>query len=217
MGKAFFAVVLIAAAFAGGLATNGPALARLQALTQGSPPKRANPPTPILDSEPDAPSAEIPSAAPSSLALGDLHAPELPPVRRPTPAKTDAALTQANRQTTTLDESEAPAPLDPESLDIARAEPAPAPSRVEDTPARSLAEVPANEGWDNLRRRMKTLGVARYWIEGEPEGPCRFRCLIPTAGGRAVSQHFEAEANDDLHAADAALRRVALWKSTEQP
>ncbi len=71
------------------------------------------------------------------------------------------------------------------------------------------------EGWAALRRRMAELGVSRYWIEGEPGGPARFRCLVPLAGGRAVAQHFEAEADDDLQAAEAALRRIALWRATE--
>ena len=59
------------------------------------------------------------------------------------------------------------------------------------------------------------MGVSRYWIESEPGGPARFRCLIPLAGNRAVSQHFEAEGDDEFQAADAALRRVALWRATE--
>jgi hypothetical protein len=69
--------------------------------------------------------------------------------------------------------------------------------------------------WLDLRKRMKQVGVSRYWIEAEPGGSVRFRCIIPLAGTRAVAQQFEAEGEDEFQAADAALRRVALWRATE--
>src|SRR5262249_20862850 len=70
--------------------------------------------------------------------------------------------------------------------------------------------------WAELDRRMKTLGVSRYGVEGQIGGAVRFRCVVPLAGtSAAVSQQFEAEADDPKAAADAALRRVALWKATE--
>jgi hypothetical protein len=69
--------------------------------------------------------------------------------------------------------------------------------------------------WSEIRRKMRQLGVARYGIEGEPGGRVRFHCVIPLAGQRAVGQQFEAEADDELQAAQAALRRVALWRATE--
>jgi hypothetical protein len=71
--------------------------------------------------------------------------------------------------------------------------------------------------WSDLRRRMRDLGVTRYWIEGEPEGSVRFRCVVPLVGQRAVAQQFEGEGDDAPHAADAALIRVALWRATEVP
>jgi len=70
--------------------------------------------------------------------------------------------------------------------------------------------------WTELRRRMASLGVVRYEFEGEPNGRVRFRCVIPLAGRRAVAQQFEAEGNNEMEAAGAALQRVALWKATEQ-
>jgi hypothetical protein len=71
--------------------------------------------------------------------------------------------------------------------------------------------------WDQVRRTMVALGVARYGIEGEPGGRARFYCVIPLAGRHAVGQHFEAEGDDELQAAQVALRRVALWLAAEAP
>jgi hypothetical protein len=83
--------------------------------------------------------------------------------------------------------------------------------------ARRSAETPSYsfKEWSDLRKRMKQVGVSRYWIEAEPAGSVRFRCIIPLAGTRAVAQQFEAEGEDEFQAADAALRRVALWRATE--
>jgi hypothetical protein len=64
---------------------------------------------------------------------------------------------------------------------------------------------------------MQSLGVGKYWIEGEPDGSVLFRCVIPVAGRRAVGQQFEGEGADPASAAKVALRRVALWKATEMP
>ncbi len=90
--------------------------------------------------------------------------------------------------------------------------------RVSVTEAAPLAERPSESSatdWAEVRNTMRTLGVSRYGIEGDPAGRVRFHCVIPLAGRRAVSQQFEAEGDDDLQAARAALKRVALWKATE--
>src|SRR5262249_3783385 len=103
--------------------------------------------------------------------------------------------------------------LDPAVRPVAhRAEPAALPP----------AESPAPAGvsprdWAAIRRQMKDLGVARYWVEGEPDGPTRVRLVVPLSGPRPVGQQFEAGAADRAAAAEAALRRVALWKATEAP
>ena len=227
VGKAILVVALAGAAFAGGAVfNNGPALAKVQALIQGSPAKpgasASTPPAQPADDAPSPggePATDIPATPSPALALvapGGLEPPTLPPPRRPAALKTDAELVKADGDpsaSASTPEAE-PEPLDAKALVLdakaAKAEPPPKP-RAEP------AEAPNPAGWDGLRRRMKALGVARYWCEGEPGGPARFRCVIPTAGGRAVSQHFEAEGDDDLQAAEAALRRVALWKATEQP
>jgi hypothetical protein len=96
-----------------------------------------------------------------------------------------------------------------------RLDPILAPAAAAPSPPEPEAR-PAGD-WAALRRRMHELGVGRYWIEGEPAGVVRFRCVVPLAGARAVGQLFEAEGEDDLQAAEAALRRVALWRATETP
>jgi hypothetical protein len=69
--------------------------------------------------------------------------------------------------------------------------------------------------WTDLAQRLKGHGVTRYWIEGDAGGSARFRCIVPLVEGSAVSQQFDAEAGDPLAAAEMALRRVKLWRSTE--
>jgi len=87
-------------------------------------------------------------------------------------------------------------------------------------PPRSFAgpAVSAGEDWAALSRKMQALGVSRFTIEGQPGGPVVFSCLIPLVAGRqAVAQRFEAEGPDAFHAAQAALRRIALWRATQNP
>jgi hypothetical protein len=63
---------------------------------------------------------------------------------------------------------------------------------------------------------MQALGVSRFTIESQPGGPAVYSCLIPLVAGRqAVAQRFEAEGQDALQAARAALRRVALWRASQ--
>jgi hypothetical protein len=72
-----------------------------------------------------------------------------------------------------------------------------------------------SDNWAILERKMQSLGVSRYTMDGEPGSRVVFSCLIPLAGRQAVSQRFEAEGDDMVHAAQAALRRVALWRATQ--
>ena len=72
-----------------------------------------------------------------------------------------------------------------------------------------------NEEWVILERKMQSLGVSRYACEGEPGGRVVFSCLIPLAGRQAVTQRFEADGDDLVQAARAALRRIALWRATQ--
>ena len=72
-----------------------------------------------------------------------------------------------------------------------------------------------SDDWTILERKMQSLGVSRYTMDGEPGGRVVFSCLIPLAGRQAVTQRFEAEGDDLVHAAQAALRRIALWRATQ--
>ena len=71
--------------------------------------------------------------------------------------------------------------------------------------------------WAILRRKMQSLGVTHYTIDGQPGRRVVFSCLIPLAGRQAVSQRFEAEGDDDFQAAQAAMRRIALWRAAGSP
>jgi hypothetical protein len=62
---------------------------------------------------------------------------------------------------------------------------------------------------------MQAMGVSRFTIEGQPGGRVVFSCLIPVAGRQAVAQRFEADGEDAVQAARAALRRVALWRAAQ--
>ena len=91
---------------------------------------------------------------------------------------------------------------------------APLPSPAATGPAASTSSV---GDWAILRRKMQSLGVTHYTIDGQPGGRVNFSCLIPLAGRQAVSQRFEAEGDDEFQAAQAAMRRIALWRAAREP
>jgi hypothetical protein len=95
--------------------------------------------------------------------------------------------------------------------------PAPAPDASPSPSPRSEPASPSTGGddWAALDRKMQNLGVSRFTIEGQPGARVVFSCLIPLAGRQAVTQRFEAEGEDGFQAAQAALRRVALWRATQ--
>jgi len=156
----------------------------------------------------------------------------LPPLRLPTLASAQAKSSNQAAASTDLqvkpakvyassstDSSGAPAILD----SLAALLPAAPPASDSSSPisARSPSgtkPVPdGNDEWALLERKMQTLGVSRFMIEAELGGRVMFSCLIPVAGRRAVSQRFEAEGDDMVEAAHAALRRIGLWRSTQAP
>ena len=88
------------------------------------------------------------------------------------------------------------------------------PRRDDHADAGRIAPTPGD--WAALRKRMKALGVTRYWVEGSPSGAVTFRCVVPSGGADAANRQFEAEADDERQAAESALRRVAVWKAAER-
>ena len=277
MRKGFFAIVLVAASFAGGAAVNGPGLRWARDLILNTPeliseeaPKVVSgPETGPSEAPPRAfPAAPIPpvviKADPAKSKGQDKGpsesetVPPLPPpvAAAPAPLPASEALPPLDLSVIKVGESDRPDPekeigrKDAPSPSPVPAAPAPLSSsgdRVRDAKSRdepwadapgsapaaavpprpveapaasastSIATPGAPDGWAEVRRTMRDLGVARYGIEGEPGGRVRFHCVIPLAGRRAVGQQFEAEADDEIEAARTALRRVALWRATEAP
>jgi hypothetical protein len=229
--KVLFAILLVAAAFAGGAAMNGPGLERLKAVVRA----RLVPlePPAVASSEPAGPPPEVPAAPRTPLvpeasswptatgtrmrpAASPLPSSESPiPVAWPSPSRPEPE----GRTRPSAIALPAPPPRSEASpLDLVGPEsspPPPEPRTSDGAVATALrSEAPVRD-WLELRRRMRELGVSRYEIDGEPGGRVRVRCLIPLAGRRAVSQQFEGEGDDELQAAESALRRVALWRATE--
>ena len=148
-------------------------------------------------------------------------------VSGPTPAPLDPSVGTAllaSRSPTLVQPNAADQATPPAiSLEIA---PAPSSPVVSSSPISSPASsikngtnMTANSSgsssdWASLRRKMQSLGVTSYTIEGEPGGRVVFWCLIPLAGRQAVSQRFEGEGDDESQAAQAAIRRITLWQAT---
>jgi hypothetical protein len=86
------------------------------------------------------------------------------------------------------------------------------------SPPAASAQKPFLDGsdsWTVLERKMQSLGITRYTIEGQPGDHVVFSCLIPLAGRQAIAQRFEAEGDDMVQAAQSALRRITLWRATQ--
>ncbi len=262
-----FALVLVAAAFAGGAAINGPGLAWLQRAVgagpsiivdggpaPGSPAARPPRQFPTAKGPPlrvdldrvasdrkkagvgsavaaaAPPESRFPPESPSSPAsalvrLPDGPAPETPPMpARPAtapPASTPPLVADRGAPAPAglappldlpPDSGPPPAKSDP----VARLASAAIPDTPPDpVPAPATSPAASPRDWGEIRRRLRASGVARYTIEAETEGRVRFSCVIPVDGLRAVGHHFEADGDDEYQAAEAALRRVALWRATE--
>jgi len=80
--------------------------------------------------------------------------------------------------------------------------------------ANLILQASASESWVLLERKLQTLGVVRYTAEGTPGGSVVFSCLIPLAGSQAITQRFEGEGDDIVHASQAVIRRIALWRAS---
>ena len=239
MRKLLLAVALVAASFLGGAVVNGPGLGWLGSKLRGvgigvtpgfapSPGPTAGTPTQADSSEVGAGSpGEIPSIPPPTLAADAPPRPAdpAPDLNPPAPPDSEPMPSVAAPDPPSHPESvptppagpAATAPAAPAPLSM----PAPAPTDGALAPAVLAPNPPEADGgataprdWAEVRARLRALGVSRYRVEAEADGRTRFSCLIPLAG-RAVGHHFEAEGDDEFQAAEATLRRVALWKATE--
>jgi hypothetical protein len=237
--KLFLIVALIGGAFAGGMAaSNGPAVAWARSWVASQAKGIVGEEVTLGPTEPPGSAAPAPvtASAPAPSGMGAAPAATAPTVPadggEPKPSFPAAPLPLLATG------GGAPAPM-PAS------EPAPvpapaAPSRAPDSPAAAATTPPAaaqpdpkvertagatnlastsisatTSDWPSLRRRLGELGVSRYGTEGVPGGVVRFWCLIPLAGQRAVGQQFEAEGDDEMQAAESALRRITLWRAME--
>ncbi len=150
--------------------------------------------------------------------------PSLEIAQSPAPERSSRATPPASPNSNTPAQSESPRPdpnVKPALLDaLAGLLPANRPSS-NNAPSPQQGAVDRktplgdNEEWVIVERKMQSLGVSRYTCEGEPGGRVVFSCLIPLAGRQAVTQRFEAEGDDLIQAARAALRRIALWRTTQ--
>ena len=176
---------------------------------------------------------ELPSSAPpgleppmgsgnvGSMAVG----PDASPASGPSPAPLDPSVGPAllASRSPSLAQPGVAEPTTPPAIPLEAAPAASAPSASGSPMSTPLSSTLTSGGasssgsppdWAALRRKMQSLGVTRYTIEGEPGGRVVFWCLIPLAGRQAVSQRFEGEGDDECHAAQAAIRRIALWRAT---
>ena len=182
---------------------------------------------------PDDPRArEVPPSSPVAGAARALRDPDVSRAAAPpaSPSGSSAPPTSADRgregdrearpalmdSLASLVPTPAPAQAAPEGFTPPAPKPAPAPSPspVPSSPSPAPGR-PGDEDWATLARKMQVLGISRFTIEGQPGSRVVFSCLIPLAGRQAVAQRFEAEGDDALQAARAALRRVALWRAAQ--
>jgi hypothetical protein len=122
---------------------------------------------------------------------------------------------EPNPAPTPLERPGAPAGTTLKDSALSRATDAPPEAQAAARSPATVAQTPPAQAWRDLARQFETLKVERYWIEGTAGGAARFRCTVPLEDGPGVAQQFEAEASDPLTAAEMAIRRAKLWKSTE--
>lgn len=220
MRKGPIVVLMVAASFAGGAAINGPGLIwareRLHdylAEVLGSPKIQAS--SDSLANEDNATEA-LPTAP-----LPDLSLETLTGRSNSSPARE----AESTADPSAVAETSPPASLPDSVRERAQRAPSPTPTsppKADAALVRASAPVAGasadpEDTWAALRQRMKELKIQQYWIEGRPEGPVKFRCVVPLIAAGAVAQHFEAEGADEFQAAQAALRRLTLWRASEDP
>ena len=222
MRKALFVIVLVGASFTGGAVINGPGLhwAQTMVLNRLGLTEDKGPEVVVAGGELAGPRPieEIPSSPIPPLVLDPIVTKKKPALALENPENVVARSTTPLPVLSPVPAPEpVPPPLEPLATSKDREHDAlvlAASTTDEPTPPAAAISGGSND-WTAVRRELKVLGVSRYGTEGEPSGRVRFHCVIPLAGRRAVGQHFEAEGDDELQAARAAIKRVALWRATE--
>ena len=206
-----------------------PVVVAAAAAKPASPAFEDAPPTlaPTKADPPADPPADTPVAPePGPLPLPELPAPATPAPEPPKPIAKVSAPSPA--RATGWEDAPGSAPS---SAVLPRSRPARDHAPTADSAVAAATGVPAepppltastpaalqNPGdWPALRKKMKALGVAKYWVEGTPGGSVTFRCVAHPAGADSADRQFEAEADDETQAAESALRRVAVWRAAER-
>lgn len=110
-----------------------------------------------------------------------------------------------------------PRPSEPPARDSAVKQAEDTRSIASDSKQTAAFAGPAGAGskrWGAIDQRLRALGVQRFWIEGEPGQPIRFRCVVPLVGRTAMSQMFEAEGADLESAAEVVVKRITIWRAS---
>jgi hypothetical protein len=159
------------------------------------------------------PSSEHASAEPGwGDAPGSAPAAAILP-KKDTKARRDPLISGASMPGPTSAESPDP-PAQPDSPTLQA--PASKTKNKTETPQISTSPSSSESTWSDLKTAMSARGVSRYWAEGEPSGSVTFRCVVPLAAKGVIAQQFEAQGADLSKAAEAALKRIDLWKATEK-
>ena len=209
--QAIFGVILVAASFAGGAVVNGPGLRWAQGMVMS----RLG-----LENDENPPGPPLEGISPLAVEPSEVGSDSDPDKDQNKVAEKSETTPKTASQ---LDQQPQPLPdVKPEPIALPVKTPAPASSGIDaavsptsNKPDPAPAPAAGQGDWSEIRRSLRDAGVARYGIEGEPGGKVRFQCVIPLAGRRAMSQHFEAGGDDEIQAARAVLKRINLWRATE--
>lgn len=206
MRKALFAVVLVAASFAGGAVINGPASgwvkAYLASAASGSAEKPSGDAQITIEQVPSAPLPLLAEGGSTDLPKLRSEPPRFDPMVVPA-ASAPPALADADR-------SSPPSSLEPPISALPRDQGA-----KRESPIVNITNPRSSSDWPTIRKKLTSQGVTRYRVEVDLDGKTHFSCVIPVAGQRAVGQHFEADGDDEFQAAETALKRIVLWKASE--
>jgi hypothetical protein len=74
------------------------------------------------------------------------------------------------------------------------------------------------QSWDQAKLQMERLGVKRFRLETwGSEGRFRFTCWVPVDGNPYITRQFEAVAETEFGAIQAALESIERWARDQQP